>query len=221
MFLATHIGKAGGSSFREVLFQLFGQKRVLTDHSPRWLFRNGHKRIPDDIKSPKVWVPKIKQRGVLCICGHEAKYKKWIDYYPDLTAVAWIRDPVDRIISQYFYEARIENWKNQSWPPNVVDLIDYAERFPSLQPNYWIPLDIVDQYDFIGLIEHYNEHFQIFCQRFANDKKLLLPRLNINPIMTTYPISKRLRSRLEKINDIGMELYTHVQEKWRFGDYED
>lgn len=221
MFLVTHVGKAGGSSFREVVLQLFGKNRVLIDHSPRWLFRNGHKRIPDETKLPRIWLPRIQKRRFECIFGHEAKYEKWSPFFEDLIAVTWIRDPVNRLLSQYYYEARIENWKYKDWPPNVCHLLEYAERFPNLQVEYWLPLTVIDNYQFVGLVEHYSEHVDIFLHKYGNGHRANVPRLNVNPTLPTYPVSKRLRRRLEKINERGMELYARVKDKWRNGEYED
>jgi hypothetical protein len=219
LLLFTHVGKAGGLSFRDILYQLFGVRQVLIDSHTRWIFGPDHEKTFNEIKDPKLWHQKILIKRIRCICGHEAKLEKWLPYFENIIATSWVREPVDRLISQYYFQARIENWTDQSWPPNRRKLLAYAERFPNIQTSYFLPLDQVDRFQFIGLTEDYEKHVAIFCQRFGYGKAVTIPKINMNPERSFYPIAPKLRASILQLNLNDMELYTRVKENWNKGLY--
>lgn len=219
MLISVHLPKTAGSSFKASLEKHFAEK-FLPDYADlpintppierqRHVLESGLTMIEHDF------------REVECIHGHfmPAKYLLLNTIRP-LIFVTWMRHPVERIVSHYYF------WQRRYWPEapslhkRIVEEKWSLEKFclsEEMQNFYnqflWgFPLH---NFDFIGITEHYDDDFKYFSQTFLHHN---LPsfKVNINENNKgNYPISKTFRRQIESFHQLDMELY-HSALKLRF-----
>ncbi len=110
--IAIHIPKTAGSTIHEILKNNYGY---------------GLKHI-HRVEDRHQWNNGLKYRCnrpfVKAVYGHIMAHKKWKEYYPDAKIITWTRDPVERIISTYYF------WKREG---HHID--KRHEAFEALQPS--------------------------------------------------------------------------------------
>lgn len=171
MLISLHLPKTAGSSFARSLHDHFGE-RLLRDYAdlplntPR---RQRHVRAV--LECGRQLLRNLK--GVECIHGHFLPMKYLLlGARRGATFVTWLRDPIERIASHYYYWQR--TYDSACAPPlhrRVVEENWSLERFclaPELRNLYcqflWgFPLR---RFDFIGITECYEEDFTRFAQAF-------------------------------------------------------
>lgn len=128
--VSVHVPKTAGSSFTLTLHHIFGN-RLWLDHG-----------VPAD---PPSWA--------VCVHGHATADDR-LGQYPDAPLVAWVRDPVERLLSQWRY------WVRRPDPANPVcrrlvdeDLgpVELAELLPDAQAR--MLGDDLSPYEFVGIVE--------------------------------------------------------------------
>jgi hypothetical protein len=154
-----------------------------------------------------------------CIHGHfmPVKYLP-LETKQDLTYVTWMRNPVERIISHYYF------WQRRNkpdFPPLYKRVIEEKwslERFclsnemRNLYHQFLWGFPVF-RFDFIGITEYYDEDYRYFSENILQG---LGPaqRVNVNKhIKKKYPISKSLRREIEDFHHDDMELYHMALEK--------
>jgi len=180
--ISVHLPKTAGTSFAA----------SLTDH-----FGNGFRRDYDDQAISKPVALRCREAltaaldiaerglpGVDCVHGHFLPVKYLLlDTRCDLTFVTWMRDPVARLFSHYFY------WQSSYDPataaPHHRQVIEQgwtleqfclSEQFRNIYTQYlWgFPLE---KFAFIGISEHYPEDLLEFSRRYL-DTDLEIRRKN-------------------------------------------
>src|SRR6185369_2653285 len=171
MIISVHFAKTAGTSF----------SKSLQDH-----FGSSLQRDYDDfpINTP-VYERNLNalQAGInngshdfgacQCIHGHFLPLKYLLlSTQRKVTYIAWMRDPVERLASHYYYLQKIykpetakpldkriaeENWSLQRFCLSS-ELQNYYTQF-----LWGFPLE---QFDFIGIAEHYDEDFKYFTGAF-------------------------------------------------------
>ena len=209
-----HLPKTAGSSFRHSLEECYG-KKIMLDYAD----------LP--INTP----PLQRNRNVLvsglaneqrdfgeaeCIHGHfmPAKYLLLHTARP-LTFITWMRNPVERVISHYYF------WQRRYWedaPPLHKRVIEekwslekfcLSDEMKDLYTQFlWgFPLE---NFDFIGITEHYMEDFSYFSKTFLPVQVKMFTE-NLNQGNTgKYPISKSLKKQVETFHESDMELYARA-----------
>lgn len=204
MILSVHIPKTAGNSFLHALNQIFN---VYVD---------------DDFWN----IPEISPE-INCIHGHGVG-RKYDDIYPWKVKIGWIRNPVDRVISNYFFD------RNGDWDlgeddtedkrlhiglrEGRISLREYAKYVSNVQPAY-IHIENVEKFAFIGIVERYPECLSYFSKMFNGGKELESVRYNVNPEKGYESfknmISSELRKHVASLNKEGIELYRIVEDKWK------
>ncbi|MEQ6167983.1 sulfotransferase family 2 domain-containing protein [Ekhidna sp. MALMAid0563] len=161
--ISIHIPKTAGTSFRYTLIDVYGIERVLpfyyTEES------NISYKIPKRIQ---------------VIHGHISigQYNELIRHNPewrDATVITWIRDPVDRFISNYYYMKGVlyqQLGKFNDDTPNlknrmICSLDEFLER-----PNEWnetvkfVSEDDINsgKFSFIGNVNSYDADLKLLAQ---------------------------------------------------------
>lgn len=144
---SIHIPKTAGTSFRNTLKSVYGNMGV--------------RRI-DNRKFP----PKLP-RGTRVIHGHFF-WPALRDFYSlsdDTPLITWVRDPVDRVLSNYYYLQKIlkERLRRESNDLNILSkmqktLIEYAsvEGARNCMSKFINGVEL-DRFLFVGVCEHFDE----------------------------------------------------------------
>jgi hypothetical protein len=221
--ISIHIPKTGGTTFVEVL-RTCAQEVFYLDYdygwqpSPTALFCRG-KQITAPFESVIDDVGSLPGRSV--IHGH-FQAKKYTGRFPNAIYVTWLRDPVERIISNYLYwqrsnlpgDTKWEQVTGQQMSLEQFAQLDYAR---DLQQAYLFPL-AVEEFDFIGITEEYDRSLELFRRLFCPDAQFDATVRNENPNRQGkfYDLDPQLRKKILKLNE--RDAYTYVDGVRRFRD---
>ncbi|HNS13110.1 MAG TPA: sulfotransferase family 2 domain-containing protein [Bacteroidia bacterium] len=153
--ISLHIPKTAGTSFRNILKSVYGEEQVVR------LDINGKEDVRlNQILYRETQLPKAK-----VIHGHftmeliENKFK----LPPDVKVITWLRDPVKRVVSNYFYlESRLkEILDEENNNLNILSkmqrtLIEYARSENSRnRQTKFVKGRSLEDFDFVGIQEHF------------------------------------------------------------------
>ncbi|RHW74887.1 sulfotransferase family 2 domain-containing protein [Colwellia sp. RSH04] len=150
-----HIPKTAGTSFRVALEKKYGSKNILRDYTPR--AAETSKKVKeiiyshDDFYALKLL---LSSRNFVAIAGHyfAEKYSKII---PVSEMVAFVREPVSRIISEHNHFIRHAGYQKS--------LIEFAQEKINInkQSRYLqgIPYTAIG---LVGVTEYYSESINLF-----------------------------------------------------------
>jgi hypothetical protein len=214
MIISVHLPKTGGSSFKTLLQEQYGQQMLL-DYDDKPMSHN---------KLSRNWAAIMHNfrarplENIHCIHGHFLPYKyAYLNQESDY--VIWLRDPAERIVSHYYYWQRTSN-KIQK-PPLHHKLTNKElslEQFCRL-PRFWnfyhqyLFRFKLENFSFIGLIENYEQSLTLFCKQFHIEKpvSVLFENQNSSRSGKTYDICPSLRHYIEKKNQKDYQLYYQAQ----------
>jgi hypothetical protein len=211
MLISLHLPKTAGSSFLTALKEIYGSS-LLSDFADLPINTPAFKRNKDALL--KCILNGIQPPNEFeCIHGHFLPLKYLL--CRDAKFVTWMRDPVERLASHYFYWLR--NYNPQNAPPlhkKVIEENWSLEHFclcPELKNLYhqflWgFP---VKRFDFVGITEFYESETEYFSRQFLGGVELNVHRNNINSAMkaTTYIEDKRLRDKVIQHHSKDISLY--------------
>ena len=93
--ISVHIPKTAGTAFRHVLTDVYGLNGVLGDYPPDSIYH------PERAIDPQINV----------IHGHFTP-SKYQGYFPQAKRIVWLRHPLFRLISEYFFAKTINDRNN-------------------------------------------------------------------------------------------------------------
>ncbi|MCF7980425.1 MAG: hypothetical protein K9K86_00465 [Pseudomonadales bacterium] len=215
MIISVHLPKTAGSSFLMAMEEHFDD-RLLKDYGD---YPINHSNISRNLKAVKNCLCNGINGESLstadAVHGHfmplkyllyKAKSKKQF--------VMWMRDPVERLASHYYYWIR--NYDHESAGQlrrRVVEEEWSLERFclgPELRNFYskflWgFP---IRKFDFIGITEHFDTEIDYFAKNILG-ASLISKEVNVNPDkkMSIYIKDQNLRDRIGEYHKTDMYLY--------------
>ncbi|RUL66828.1 hypothetical protein EKH79_03185 [Dyella dinghuensis] len=210
--ISVHLPKTAGTSFRLSLREYFGEG-YRDDYADGGLHRSTRDRCTLAIAAART----IDAQGlgdVACIHGHfmPVKYLLLSTRSP-LTYVTWLRDPIERLLSHYYYWQ--ESYDKATSAPHHRQVIEegwtleqfcLSERFRNLYTQYlWgFPLE---SFAFIGITEFYREDIVEFGERFLGHA-LPLHRLNAS-VHSQLPkcFDKAFLQRVRAFHSADVQLY--------------
>jgi hypothetical protein len=219
MIISLHLPKTAGSSFGHSLKDHFGET-FLTDYHDRPFNTPVVKRKLKALQNCAA--NSVKSfRNIQCMHGHFLPLKYLaVGIRQDVYFITWLREPVDRLISQYYFWRKIYNPKTAPPLHKKRAQEDWSlERFclgPELRNFYsqffWgFPLS---RFDFIGITEYYQDDLRLFSEKFLG---VCLPvyRENTNDDKQdgVYRIDGELRAKIEAYHEKDMALYHQIIEK--------
>lgn len=213
--LSLHIPKTAGTSFRNILKEVYGEKAVVR-------FDINNKGV---VRLNQEFYTKKKLPDSRVIHGHFTyrDINTQFDLPKDIQKITWLRNPVDRVISNYFYlESRLKTLLNEEQNNlNILSkmqrsLIEYArdEINRNRQSNFLSGITL-EEFDFVGIQEDF-ENDLIEISKVLNWEKL--PNIlhqNKTPIKKNN-LNIEIIKEIEWLNQNDMELYKnalHLREK--------
>jgi hypothetical protein len=180
--ISVHLPKTAGTSFGSSLREHFGE-HYQDDYADGGLRRDMRERCAASIAAARL-IDAYGLGNVACVHGHflPVKYLLLSTRSP-LSFVTWLRDPIERLLSHYYYWQ--ESYNEATAPPHHREVVEQgwtleqfclSERFRNVYTQYlWgFPLE---NFDFIGITECYVEDFAEFCEHFLGSA---LPSKRLN-----------------------------------------
>jgi hypothetical protein len=186
----VHVPKTAGTSFGQMLQQAYGDALV-HHYGSRMLLREGAR----------------------CIQGHNYA-SNFLRFEPALRLAMWFRDPVERVVSEYFHWRR----NPDTHPLDGEDLASFARRLTMVNVHRrcldGVPLA---RLDYVGIAEHFEASIELFCRMFELETPALAV-LNTNPDKspgTPYQLPVALRAEIARANRADLELYAQAKQRFQ------
>ena len=215
MLISLHLPKTAGSSFLASLSDHYHDK-LIKDYGDLPLhttpFHRHKNALTQGIKNRF-----IDFSNLACIHGHflPLKYRFYNKKQPR-QYVTWMREPAERIASQYYYMKRNYNpdkAQEQSLLKKMFDENWSLERFclgPELKNTYskflWgFPFE---NFSFVGIVEDYESELSYFSEVFLDDKlKHYNKNTNNSFLGKSYYNSQNLKKKVQNYHSKDVQLY--------------
>lgn len=211
--ICIHIPKTAGTSVHELFKQWFGDG-LLTHY-----YREASCEMPDrhdifDLHRP--------QRPI-AVYGHFNRRRHFgvEDYYPQAKQfITIMRDPLERLVSHYYYIQKVaQGWKKHTEPLDP-DLLNYVRTTPSVMLNYFPRVitfdnyrDIIEQYFIeIGIMENLNGSLQSIAHKLNKPfSPSALEHLNATERSETVPDA--VRDQFIENNALEYTVYHYAKDR--------
>jgi hypothetical protein len=222
MIISLHLPKTAGTSFAKSLKAHFGSG-LLRDYADLPINTPVYER---NLNALRACIENGEKNfsNVRCIHGHFLPLKYLLlSTKADTTFITWMRDPVERLASHYWFW--LKTYKADTAPElqrRVIEEQWSLERFclgSELQNFYWQFLwgFSLERFGFIGIVENYEEELGYFAETFLG-ARLPIYRKNLGDVKTertTHIRDKGFREAIERHHSIDVELYQRALEMRR------
>jgi hypothetical protein len=171
LIISLHIAKTGGTSFSEVLESAFPGKVAFFYRENNKLT---HPKLKDHAKLREPGLlAELEADGVRVVHGH-APARWFMNSVPDQSQYwTWVRDPVERVISGYFYlvgRARRERPGSTKVVGRTLEEFVREEKNQNIQSRVLTGLDL-PKMGFVGVTERFDESLTMLgLQQHLPDK---------------------------------------------------
>ncbi len=209
--VSLHIPKTAGTSFRNILKSVYGDRAVVRlDINKRGVTRLNQEIYTDpQPPSAKVLHGHFVYGDIVNRFELPEEYKK----------ITWLRNPVQRVVSNYFYLDSIlktllsEKRKNL----NILNkmqrsLLEYAGDEINRNRQWKFLRGItLEEFDFVGIQEDFNEDLVEIAKVLNWPKQPQPIRQNKTPTERP-PLDPEILRQIEKLNQADMDLYREALE---------
>lgn len=226
MYISMHIPKTGGNTFKDHLNVFFGDD-ICFRYMSQWAFVDVYTptlamRVHRAIRGLNI---RLRGRGQLyptdrCIHGH-FRADTYLDLFPESRCLTWLREPVERLISQYNYWQR-RPFRGHSVCKMLIErklsLLEFAEieAMRNLQSRYFHTLGI-DDFWFVGVTEHFQSCVRHLYHLMEMEMQPAeVAARNTNPTKkpkSPYEVDPSTRAKLVALNSRDYKLYELAVER--------
>ncbi len=200
--LSVHIPKTAGTAFLHTLTDVYGINKIIRDYPP------------DKIHQPDSQIA----ANIKVIHGHFLP-SKYQGFYPQAKRIIWLRHPIFRLISEYFFAKTIKDRENAVHAQllnNNLNILEFAQ-IPSMRNflTQYIARIKLQEFDFVGIQEFYSEDLQ--------DLQKMMNWQNVKPIIKNnncYPQYQKslqeilsntsLINQIARLNQEDLQLYQNA-----------
>ncbi len=211
MIISVHVPKTAGTSFGLALKDCFGDRLKLKYGDRlfnRTVFERNKNALLAAIKNSEV-----NYEYVDCIHGHFLPVQfLLLNELKPLTFITWMRNPVERIISDYYHTLRNINELSPPLQQRIVNekwsLEKYClcEIFRNVYSQFFWGFPF-ENFDFIGITEYYSSDLKYLSHKFFG-KELMLYHENVHRTGDGhYCVDKSLKREIESFHATDMALY--------------
>ncbi len=204
--VSIHIPKTAGTSFRNTLKSVYGEASVarLDIHIENKKVRLNEKLYNDNHLDYEIKV----------IHGHFCPddLNNFIKINRKTLFITWLRDPVERVVSNYYYLAKrlTEILDEENNNLNILSkmqrsLIEYAsDEISRNRMSKFLSGKELSKMAFVGIQEHYEEDLKQLAQLFNWDNLAVFKH---NVTGSKYEVSESDRAKIAALNELDMAIY--------------
>lgn len=195
----VHVMKSAGSTIRLILEKLYKDKFLYDSFSKKKRYNENdyilkdqrHIALIEGQKYPK------KYKDYDAIIGHF----KWVKYaHLNWNYVTFLRHPVDRVISSYYYYRG--NYKKLGYDLNIVEY----SKLISNQATYLV--GDINRYKFVGIVEEFKTSLDLMCDIFGFDKVLSYKNKKIS--RSKKGVTTKIKNRIAENNIKDIQMYKNA-----------
>lgn len=216
MIVSCHVPKTAGTTVRELLAEEFG-RYFHTDYGDRvgWSGPEAEawrlaRSIPEQVMSA------YRTDQLKCVHGHFYA-SKYHATFPKAPIVAFVRNPVDRVISNYRYLDRHPEIKHplvQQFHSRKPTLSEWA-TWPWARNIQSKVLDIpFSQFRLVGITEQLIQSLRLFDFTFGTSISTRR-QIRLNAAAGRFDIDEIARKRIAKLNEEDVAIYVEALEYFR------
>jgi hypothetical protein len=197
-----HIHKTGGKSISKILGEIYAESHFRINRS--YLRRHGMPFLTAKSKE----IP----RSTKVLSGH-LTYEEVRRAAHDKTKwVTWLRHPVDRVISNYFWRLKIDHANSLKTGQDQQRQMSIESFIENPENQNWMAMFLtginIKDFFHIGFLETFNDDIDLLGQKL-NWKDV--PKYHINKNINFKPpnpdIDTNIKKRIEDLNTEDMRLY--------------
>ncbi|MGB3545450.1 MAG: hypothetical protein WBA17_00635, partial [Saprospiraceae bacterium] len=207
--LSVHIPKTAGTSFRHTLREVYGEQAVIRLDIP--LAGRGKTVRINEIEYTGGHLPV----GTTVAHGHfsPALFREKFPDAPEVPLITWLRDPVDRVISNYFYLSKRLHEELQEKQKGLdilrrmeCSLMEYAARDVNRDRQHKFLAGVtLDQLAFVAIQEHYGTELQALARHFDWPP---IQEVKHNVTGNARPeVTPEMREEIARLNPLDVALY--------------
>lgn len=200
----VHIPKTAGTSFRKACEAYFGEDKVLYDYHPD---------MKETSELVKEWVyqkddyagldSQLSSSGKLFLSGHVPAIK-YVHLLGVANTVAFVRDPVQRVVSEYHHHVRHNGYnKDLRTFYNQGHAINRQSRMLNR-----VPLEALG---FIGLTEAYERSLVEINSRYGLAIKSVQLNQGRSDQQSTYELDEQTLAEIRDLNADDLRCYEHAE----------
>jgi len=194
--ISVHLPKTAGTAFGQSLEKVYGPEQIIRDDIMQLTV---HRYILPEV------TPKFR-----AIHGHfDAKSYK--GYFPDAKKIVWVRHPIFRLISNYFY------WKSlpkELVPENIdsIDIVEFSELYIHNEMSLFLKgMELTDFY-FVGIQDFFKSDLHELSESLGwSDSQVSTANTNEFPsyqdCIKSVVNNNKVVSKLLALNHEDMQLY--------------
>ncbi|MDJ0518101.1 MAG: methyltransferase domain-containing protein [Trichodesmium sp. MO_231.B1] len=203
--ISIHVPKTAGTTFKKVLRQIYHPEEIFFDYPHR-----------GDLRNKMLTNPKL---GVKVIHGHFPCHK-YNSKFPEFKKIIWLRDPIKRLISLYFFwktwQILVESDAENLAPVKESSLtfIEFAAK-PEMQniiKSKFVQEEKLIDFYFVGIQEFFSEDLHEL-KAMLNWPEYELETQNTNPypeyklLLEEVLSNQEIINKISAINQEDIELY--------------
>lgn len=216
--LSVHVPKTGGTAFGEVLETVYGAGRIHTVYP-----RASDALLAPSHEQEEMWLAdslelcRRRNDAPRVVHGH-FQLTVYADRFPNARKIAWLRHPVDRLISAYYWWRMrdlvpVSNPVRRAVRDGRLELLDFVQA-PAMRDQVTMRFlgDPAGRgLAFIGILERFDEDLERL-RALLDWPPLAARRSNVNESREylARSVNDDVRSEIATLNPADMELYDAV-----------
>jgi hypothetical protein len=203
MIVSIHVPKSAGTSFKRALQEICGA-RIWYNYGT--IFSRDQAR------------PELVPPGTTFIHGHFLA-DAFDGLFPERRLVAWVRHPVERLVSNYHHFLRSPDMRDdccRALHERKLDLRQFADlEWMRNETSRYLANKPVEDFEFIGIAERFGESMREFSRVFGFRDVLKVPHENANPdrMGVRYELSDADYAHILERNGADMAWYNRAVER--------
>lgn len=214
--IAVHIPKTAGTTFCNILLNIYGHEHVIEYYGSTKLAVNRINSLSDE-ELQNI----IDSRPIIkAITGHFFA-DKYQQLYPSTKTAIWLRDPIKRLISHYYYwqTRKPTNELHKKVLDDKLSLLDFA-KLPEISNfmSQYVAGFSLEQFFFVGLQEYFEEDLKYLSRKmgwnaqYNRSTKMRNSYPQYKVLVKETLADEFLMGRLKEINSQDIQLYKRALE---------